>query len=134
MDWSLETKIEEDILVATITGTLDKNAYLAARDKVLSLFKETANTRHILIDIRHAVLRISVMGIFEVAETSHEVIPPLTKYAVVYSSSTLQERNCHFGENVAVNRGANLKVFTDIAEAKQWLTGKPNDDVDGTME
>ncbi len=123
--WSLGTKIEEDILVATIIGTVDKNVYLAARGTVISLFKETATASHILIDIRQAVLRTSVIGIFEIAETSHEVIPSKARYAVVYSSSALAERNGHFGENVAVNRGANLKAFTDIAEAKQWLTGKP---------
>ena len=26
-----------------------------------------------------------------------------------------------FAETVAVNRGINLRIFTDIAEAKRWL-------------
>lgn len=126
MDWSLETKTENGILVATIVGTLDQYAYLSARDKVLSLFKESAGTHHILFDIRRAVLNISTMGVFEVAASSPVVLPPMTRYAVVYSSKTLPEEDCHFGENVAANRGALLKSFTDIAEAKQWLIGEPN--------
>jgi hypothetical protein len=45
----------------------------------------------------------------------------------------LEEMLLHdrFVENVAVNRGMDLKIFTDIHEAEQWLT-KSGVDADGT--
>ncbi|MDD5095395.1 MAG: STAS/SEC14 domain-containing protein [Dehalococcoidia bacterium] len=123
MDWSIEIKTEDDVLVATVTGELDEKRYLAMRDRVLLSLGET-DARHILVDVRHAVVRISTMGIFALATSNRDAIPRGVKYAVVFSRHTLPAANASFGENVARNRGAQMKSFTDIAEAERWLSEK----------
>jgi hypothetical protein len=121
MDWFVETGTEGDTLVATVRGELGKADYLALREKVRSSLEETG-TRHVLLDIRGAILQVSTMGVFAMAASNPDVIPRGRKYAVVYSLRTLPADNAVFGENVARNRGALLSAFTDIEEAKRWLT------------
>jgi hypothetical protein len=123
MGWSIETKTEGDILVATVKGDLAKADYLAVREKVRSSLEETG-THHVLLDIRQAILQVSTMGIFSVASSNPDVIPRGRKYAVVYSAQTLPAENAVFGENVARNRGAWLSSFTDIEAARRWLTSE----------
>ena len=120
MDWSVEMDVQGDILIATVTGDLKEGDYRAARDKVRLCIQEK-NLHSVLFDIRHAVLNISTIGIFSIAASYPEVIPPGTMYAIVYSSDSLSTADFDFYENVARNRGACLKMFSNITEAKQWL-------------
>ena len=48
--------------------------------------------------------------------------PPLVRIAVLHHAN--QSERFRFIENVAVNRGLNLRVFTDSAEAINWLIVK----------
>ena len=120
MNWSVEMEVQGDILIATVTGDLKEGDYRAARDKVCSYIKEN-KVHNVLFDVRQAVLHISTIGIFSIAASYPEVIPPGTMYTIVYSSKSLPAADFIFYENVARNRGACLKVFSDIVEAKQWL-------------
>lgn len=120
MNWSVEMEMQGDIIIATVTGDLKEGDYRAARDKVRSYIKER-DVHSVLFDVRQAVLHISTIGIFSIAASYPEVIPPGTMYAVVFSSESLSAADFDFYENVARNRGACLKVFSDIAKAKQWL-------------
>jgi len=129
MSWSIETKIEEDTLVITLVGEADKTEYLALRERVRSIL-EKASLRHVLLDLRRAVLHASMLDVFEVARSNPNAIPSNVKYAVVFSPETLSIQNVELGENVARNRGADLRAFTDISEARNWLTGEPNTEVE----
>jgi len=125
MGWSLDTKTEGDILVGTLCGAVNKADYLKARQELISAFRNAAGVRHILLDVREAVVTMSPSEIFEVASSSRDVIPMGARYALVFSSKTLSQSDIHFGENVAVNRGARLRGFSDIEKALEWLQGSP---------
>jgi hypothetical protein len=125
MDWSIEIKVDGDVLVAAVDGGLNAKAYIAAREKVRSAL-EKSRAQCVLFDIRRAVLHLTTMDVFDVAASNSQVIPPSTPCAVVFSSDTMSMRDARFGEDVARNRGACLKAFTDIAKAKQWLVGGPD--------
>ncbi len=121
MDYSIEIKVEGNILIATVAGELGEKAYLAMRDQVRASL-ERLGAQHILLDIRHVVLWASLTEIFMTAVSNVGVIPKGTKYAIVYSEQTVSEANAQFGELVARNRGGQLRAFTDMALARGWLS------------
>ena len=106
--------------MATVVGPLDLKDYLSVREGVRSRL-ETTHAPSVLLDIRSAVLRVSVMEVFDAAASTADVIPHGVRYAIVFSAQTLPIHDARFGENVARNRGAQLKAFTDISRAREWL-------------
>jgi hypothetical protein len=56
---------------------------------------------------------------FFLVESFVKNLPRSVKIAFVFLPPLLDSQ--HFGETVAVNRGANVKAFETIAEAKTWL-------------
>ena len=59
---------------------------------------------------------------FEFTEDHRTSHPPFIRIAVVHHED--QSERFRFIENVAVNRGMDLKVFTDSVKALNWLTTK----------
>jgi hypothetical protein len=124
MDWSIEVRQDGDILVATVTGELDLKAYLSARDQVRKHLDAT-HSRGVLFDIRATVLHLSTLDVFDAAASNPGVIPSGTRYAIVFSPQSVSVPNVNFGETVATNRGAMLRAFSDVSQARQWLTQDP---------
>ena len=62
---------------------------------------------------------IQIFGSFMVAEYGVKMIGIISKTALVGREDQMLSDN--FVENVAVNRGVNLKLFTDADEAIDWL-------------
>ena len=75
-----------------------------------------------LVDIREFKERINFSEIFElVAENLPKIINhKINKVAIVDMEG--YNFNKQFFENVAINRGHNVKIFTDMNEAIQWLS------------
>lgn len=124
MDGYVKTKLEGDILIVTGIGEFDKQLYLECREEVISQLKES-NSQYTLFDIRKAIIIASTTDIFQIASTTPGSFPPRTKYAIVYSPITFPKSAASFAQTVALNRGANTQLFTDIIEAKNWLTKIP---------
>jgi hypothetical protein len=124
MDWSIEVRQDGDILVATVTGELDLKAYLSARDQIRKHLDAT-HSRSVLFDIRATVLHLSTLDVFDAASSNPGVIPGGTRYAIVFSPQGVPASNISFGETVASNRGAMLRAFSDISQARQWLAQDP---------
>ena len=74
----------------------------------------------ILLDCRKMTGEIQIFDSFEVAKYGVEMLGSTYKTALVGREDQMLPDN--FVENVAVNRGVNLKLFTDIDEAIDWLT------------
>ena len=72
-----------------------------------------------LLDCRNMTGEIQIFGSFMVAEYGVKMIGIIYKTALVVREDQLLHSN--FVENVAVNRGVNLKIFTDVVEAIDWL-------------
>lgn len=77
--------------------------------------------RSVLVDMRGIHHGFSTLDIHEFNTRHREAFPPGTRHAVVVSGATIPPADARFAENVAVNRGVSLKVFTDIDEALRWL-------------
>ncbi len=121
----LKTGLEKGILNAVFTGsyTLEE-----AKRTFLSLIEEVKKHRasKVLVDGRTVTGKPTTMerfyyGEFCAAEVlklvnKHSLIP---KFAFILQEPVLDPGR--FGENVAVNRGMNVKMFDNIDEAQAWL-------------
>ena len=72
-----------------------------------------------LLDCREMTGEIQIIESFMVAQYGVKMIGVLSKTALVGREDQMFPDN--FVENVAVNRGVNLKLFTDVEEAIDWL-------------
>ena len=75
--------------------------------------------RQALLDCRKMTGEIQILESFMVAQYGGKMRGFIAKTALVGREDQMFPDN--FVENVAVNRGVNLKIFTDIEEAKDWL-------------
>jgi hypothetical protein len=72
-----------------------------------------------LLDCRNMTDEIEIMESFMVAKYGVKMVGVITKFALVGREDQMFPDN--FVENVAVNRGVNLKLFTDLERAVDWL-------------
>ena len=84
--------------------------------KSLRIFKER-NIDKVLVDATSLTKLPGTVGIFQFFSNS----PPELSQALVISRDSFSEDLFSFGENVAVNRGKNVKLFFDREEALIWL-------------
>jgi len=123
MSMELSCGQEPGYLMAKISGQWTAES----AKQVLEAMRSEAVARsliHILIDAREVEKPKSEMTRFDTGEYVAKVLGFPFKLAVVGKPEVYNR----FGETVAVNRGACIKVFFQQEEALQWLlagTGKP---------
>lgn len=63
-----------------------------------------------------------LLDVYSLASAGAELLPhPLLRIAFVDTNPEHQPAMLQFAENVAVNRGANLRVFPNVRKAQAWL-------------
>lgn len=80
--------------------------------------------RRVLLDCRTMTEDMPIIARFQVAEYSQKTRGAIDRIALVNRPEVVLPDN--FVEHVAVNRGVNLKIFTDFDQAERWLTDAPN--------
>lgn len=83
------------------------------------------NKSNVLINVNNVTGSIPLMDRFYFAENlanyrKKHGLSKIKKIAVVGHEPIVHEER--FGEQVAINRGVNSRVFTDISEASDWLS------------
>jgi len=81
-----------------------------------------AGVHKVLYDVRKATARLSTLERFDYASRIAKQFRGLKVAFVV--NEMVRDPNL-FGETVALNRGANIRVFTVSAEAYRWLEVGP---------
>jgi hypothetical protein len=112
--------IDGNILIVTPGQEWTNHQVLASRARV-SRIVEGNGIKRILIDVRKSGVRMSTVEIFDLHDLHQHEFSKDTKHALLYSPANIARADVQFAENVAVNRGIYLKVFTDIESAKRWL-------------
>ncbi|HEX4959155.1 MAG TPA: STAS/SEC14 domain-containing protein [Lacibacter sp.] len=82
------------------------------------------NKKKILVDITKVTGNVPFFDRFQYAEAlaqykSKHALTAVSKIAL-FGNEPLIDKN-RFGETVAVNRGVNIKVFTELNDALAWL-------------
>jgi hypothetical protein len=73
----------------------------------------------VLCDESALVYELQTFELFELATFLTKVAPKMARAAVVVAPA--YQSDAQFCENVSVNRGLFIKMFTDLEEATNWL-------------
>ncbi len=123
MSIAIETKLEKEYLELKFKGDFSlaeaKKAYKYTIDTAVEHQKSK-----VLIDALEVSGTMTIMERFEIAEfltlyCQKNALGKIARIALV-GKEPLVDRH-RFGEIVAVNRGLNVKVFTDWTEALMWI-------------
>lgn len=82
------------------------------------------NKKKVLVDITHVIGNVPFFDRFQYAEAlaqykAKHALSEVSKIALVGLEPVIDKNR--FGETVAVNRGVNIKVFTELGEALAWI-------------
>jgi hypothetical protein len=108
-------------LHATVTGTHTPANALRFLQEAHAACVERGKT-DVLLEMNLTGPSLDTTSIFRViSERSGDALK-LRKIAYVDASSRDPEK-MRFAETVAVNRGVNVRLFQDVAKAKEWMSG-----------
>ena len=121
MSYSLTSKREDRYLHFTVTGE-NSPATIAAYMEGVRAAHAADPLPGILIEEHLTGEGLAVSDIFAlVARGAGEGWPGLRAMAFLDANPAHDRSNMRFAENVAVNRGVNVRVFADVAAARAWL-------------
>jgi len=106
----------QDYLIAVCGETINLQVMFDMLAEIAQTCKQ-CNYHKALIDLRNAKGEIRTIDRYDLGKEIAKLIGNSVQIAVVYRSEEIDL----FGENVSVNRGANLKVFPDTTRALKWL-------------
>lgn len=135
MSMQLEIRPESGFLKVTATGTFSLDE---AKRTFVEMLEAVAlhETAKVLFDGRQLLGEPKVLERFYYGEFAAQTIRDYsvrvaslaTQFAYVLKEPVLDPKR--FGENVAVNRGMNTKVFDNPEDARQWLELGPTHKTD----
>jgi hypothetical protein len=76
----------------------------------------------VLIEERLEGPRLEAMDVFEIAANGSSGASAVLR-AIAYVDVNASGEMMKFAENVAVNRGVPVRLFSTVADAEQWLLG-----------
>ena len=120
-DYELTVHAKDGILWATLRGTRSMAVVLAASRDIMKACAEL-KLKKALVDVRGLVGQLEPKDSFDVTSRHYPAMRNrnvITHCAVVDRKGF--EANHAFFENVAVNRGLNLRVVTEPAAGLAWL-------------
>ena len=124
MTITIEFNEEKNVIIGRITGMVNR-PILRKYTIEMNQFIHQKATKLILSDYRAARFPLSMIEVFNLPDNHSLLLKSLGsnvlsyKRALVFNKKNIEMAN--FFENVAVNRGHNVKVFLDEDEAFAWL-------------
>ncbi len=135
MSYELTTRLQNDVLIARVTGSRSSKTVIATAEALISLCNKH-QVNKVLVDVRGLEGRLSTADIFFLVTKHFKTLKDLhlRRQAAIVDRNLSEDRH-RFLENVALNRDFNFRIFGDFDEAMEWLrkptTGEPSPRVDG---
>lgn len=126
MTYELEFAENDDYAVAILSGVRTPETLIAAASKTTAFCRDRGFSR-VLIDLRKMSGGLDTLQTFEVAGhgiPSQKHVRKLVRSAILDHPENLDR--IRFFETVAINRGFNVRVFSDEARAIAWLLADEN--------
>ena len=124
MTISIEFNEVKNVIIGRITGVMNKQQ-LRQYTLEMNQFIHQKETRLILSDYREARFPLSMIDVFNLPDSHNLLLKTLGSNVHSYKRALVFDKKdfemATFFENVAVNRGHNVKVFLDEADALAWL-------------
>ena len=123
MAFKIKVNSEEGYILVEHYGDTDLDQNIQVGEKALQVAINN-QIMNILVDVTGITGAVSIMDLF--ASTKHHAeTGKLRPVTAIYGRQD-QKRELDFMENVGVNRGMPIKVFTDKNLALSWLLKKNN--------
>lgn len=121
MSYDLTTERKGDVLWVTAEGIRSRDTVLAIAEDILAASVEEG-VKKVLVDVRKLAGRLSTAAAYDIPD---QHFPKMRDRSVITRAAIVDlkefERSYRFFEDVAVNRGFNLRIFPDPDEAMRWL-------------
>ena len=118
MSTQLQIERKDNWVVARLSGVADiEKAH--ARFEEIAQACDRMSTKRLIVDVTNAALPLSATDKFEMGRHAVVFAQHGIKVAVVATPDQLDPER--FGEVVARNRGVNIRLFTDVEAAEEWL-------------
>lgn len=123
MSHNLTMEEKDDVLWVTATGTRSLKTVLATSKDILTACAEK-KVKKVLLDVRALEGRLSIVEKYEIPS---QHFPRMRDRSVITHMTIVDLKEFRDGneffENVAVNRGFMLRIFSDPDQAMAWLKG-----------
>ena len=116
---TFNTRMEDGILVVESAGF--DESLKEVQDYGMAIYHTAImhKCNRILCDETKLEYRLNTLETFKSAEFISESVPSLARVALVCRPENIN--NASFWETVAVNRGLQVRVFTDLEKAYKWM-------------
>jgi hypothetical protein len=117
---------ELHVVESRVQGELTLDEVKEIITEIAILAKEKA-CHLILSDFRETTLRLSMLQLYELPKITANLFASLGLNILRCKRALVAAEGLHdysFYENVMVNRGQKVRVFTNMDKAKKWLFGK----------
>ena len=118
MPFTVEAMQDGEYVRTTMTGVLTKEDHLNARAESGGVLQGRGWNR-LLVDVTQGDPKMSVVDDFEFTGDHTQRLPVGIRIAVVHRAG--EEEHFRFIENVARNRGVDMRMFTAGEAATEWL-------------
>ncbi|MBZ0179072.1 MAG: hypothetical protein K8F36_07260 [Melioribacteraceae bacterium] len=112
-------QIKDEIIFSTASGNVKEVEEVKAYGKSLIDLCKKNKLNKVISDERNVKYSLSQIELYSLATYYRELLNTVIKSAIVCRDEEFD--NTHFWETVSVNRGLNVKVFTDIKKARRWV-------------
>ena len=121
MPYKLKTKVQADVLIAIATGLRNLETIVEITKDLKSLCEKHGVTK-VLVDTRGLEGHLSTLEGFSLVTKHFKMLRDfrVIRQAAIVDQESSKERQ-QFIENVAVNRGYNIRFFGSFGEAREWL-------------
>lgn len=119
MSYTIEIDEKENLIYLTLKGLISLKAGIASRKELAQFVKKTG-IKKVIVDQSEGRVDVTISELFEFHSSHNEVLPNQIKIAIIVSKEEIAD-NMKFAENVAINRGIDIKVFTSVNEGIKWL-------------
>ena len=117
---TFNTRMEDGILVIESSGF--DESLKEVLDYGMAVYQTAIMNKcnRILCDETKLEYRLNTLETFKSAEFISESVPSLARVALVCKPENINDAS--FWETVAVNRGLQVRVFTDSEKARKWVS------------
>jgi hypothetical protein len=121
MVWSVERLREQGVALVKLEGAVTEENLHQMGVEVFSNAKQW-NIHKLLVDDRHVKPVLPTSTIFKLPALFGSLgLQRSTPVAIVHSEEAERHEDWRFFETVAYNSGFNIKLFSEMDEALQWL-------------
>ena len=121
MSYKLKTMEKKDYLYANVEGNRTSESIKNVTRDICEMCVKNQFSK-VLIDVRNFKENVELIKLYSLASIElPEIIQKRIKKVAIIDREGIED-NQRFFENVARNRGHNVRIFTDINDAEQWLS------------